>query len=285
MEARFYRIAGLCFRVQGQSCWFSERDGLLSKFRVPEDKWDVDCVLDVVENLSQPEGEFSVHDGDNRIFLLEDRIIRYVGAAADSLSSAYIRIERKDRHHAVQIKRKAIPHGLTSNAIMRCLEVVHHMTQTGGFLLHASWIRIDGKAVLFTGPSGVGKSTQAALWVQHRNATLVNGDRAAVFPLEDQVQVRGVPYCGSSGVTENLTMPLAAVVCLSQAPETTITRLTGARAFHRLWQECCINVWNPGDLEQASESVSAVISRVPIFHLSCTPDLSAVLALEKEGVV
>jgi hypothetical protein len=80
-------------------------------------------------------------------------------------------------------------------------------------------------------------------------------------------------------------MPLAAVVCLSQAPETTITRLTGARAFRRLWQECCINVWNPGDLEQASESVSSVISRVPIFHLSCTPDLSAVLALEKEGVV
>lgn len=285
MEERYYQLAGLRFRVLGQPQWFSQEEGILHEFVAPVGDYDVECTLAVVDTLSGPEGALCFQDPGNRVFRLPDGMLRYKGSVAQSLDGAYIRILRKGSRSTVQIKRDAIPFGVTSKVIISCLEAVHHLTAAGGFLLHASWIEAGGKAILFTGPSGVGKSTQAALWEQHRGTRLINGDRAAVFPMGEAAQVRGIPFCGSSGITKNLTMPLAAVVCLSQAPETFITRLTGARAFRRLWQECCINIWNPEDIESCTQSVSDVVSRIPIYHLACTPDLSAVLALEQEGVV
>lgn len=285
MEERFYRLAGLRFRVLGQKRWFTQENGILSEFVAPAGDYDVQCTLDVVEALSDPEGELCFQDPGSRVFRLSDGMLRYKGSVESTLDGAYIRILRRGNQSTVQLKKDAIPFGITSKVIISCLEAVHHLTAAGGFLLHASWIKVGEKAILFTGPSGVGKSTQAALWEQHREAMLVNGDRAAVFPVEGGAQVRGIPYCGSSGVTKNLTLPLAAVVCLSQAPQTSITRLTGIGAFRRLWGECCINIWNPEDIECCTQSVSDVVSRVPIFHLACTPDLSAVLALEQEGVL
>ena len=35
-----------------------------------------------------------------------------------------------------------------------------------------------GKAIAFSGPSGVGKSTQAEIWKQCFQADILNGDRA-----------------------------------------------------------------------------------------------------------
>jgi hypothetical protein len=279
VQERFFQMAGLRFRVLGEQ--FAQSQGLLAEFCAPKGDWDAEYTLETVDQLSQPEGELCFQDAGNCIFRTADGVIRYKGALKQSLEGAYIRIFRRGNTGLVQIKRSSIPQGITSKVIVSCLEIVHHLTAAGGFLLHASWIDVGGEAILFTGPSGIGKSTQAALWQRHRQAELINGDRAAVFPGREGVEVRGIPFCGSSGVTQNRTLPLKAVVYLSQAPQTDITPLTGGKAFRRLWPECCINVWNPEDIASCTQSLSQTLMQVPVFHLSCTPDGSAVQALEK----
>jgi hypothetical protein len=77
-------------------------------------------------------------------------------------------------------------------------------------------------------------------------------------------------------------LPIAAIVYLSQAPESRICRLTGTAAFRRLWEGCSINVWDPDDMERCTDAVSGTVASVPVYHLACTPDESAVLALAKE---
>lgn len=94
-------------------------------------------------------------------------------------------------------------------------------------------------------------------------------------------QVRGIPFSGSSGVGKNEQMPLAAVVYLSQAPRTTIAPLTGFRAFRKLWEGCSVNLWDRADVDTCAENVTRVLERVPMYHLACTPDESAVRALEQ----
>ena len=47
-----------------------------------------------------------------------------------------------------------------------------------GLLLHSSFIRWRGEGILFSAPSGTGKSTQADLWVKYEDAEILNGDRA-----------------------------------------------------------------------------------------------------------
>lgn len=139
--------------------------------------------------------------------------------------------------------------------------------------------------MLFTAPSGTGKSTQAQLWCDHRGAELINGDRIAV----GNGMIYGIPFCGSSTVAKNVTLPLAAVVYLSQAPTNTITRLRGVAAFRKLWEGCSVNVWDEEDMDRCSRAVMDTVAAVPVLHLACTPDERAVAlleqALKEEGVL
>jgi hypothetical protein len=96
------------------------------------------------------------------------------------------------------------------------------------------------------------------------------------------VVVRGIPFCGSSGVCENESFPLEAIVYLSQAPKTEILPLRGVQAFRRVWEGCSVNVWNVEDVSTCTDAVLDVVQRVPVFHLACTPDETAVEALERE---
>lgn len=48
------------------------------------------------------------------------------------------------------------------------------MLQKDSFILHSAYIRHRGRAILFSAPSGTGKSTQASLWAQYAGAVFQN---------------------------------------------------------------------------------------------------------------
>ena len=149
-------------------------------------------------------------------------------------------------------------------------------------ILHASFIEHNGKAVLFTAPSGTGKSTQADLWVKHRGTEIINGDRAVIRLIDGKAYACGIPFAGSSSYCKNATLPLAAIVYLGQAPETSIERMTPVAAFRKIWEECTVNIWDADDVELATNIVLDIIIQTPLYYLPCTPDESAILALENE---
>lgn len=281
MVSRVYEIAGVRLLVSIPKAFMYKEEGALEAFLVDSECWDRTLTMQVVERLSDPEGEQVFQTPGQRIFRLEDGQIRYEGVVSESLDGAYLRIERRGENSTVQVLKSSVSYGITPKLVLKAMEAEHLICDAGGFLLHASWIEIGGKGILFTGPSGIGKSTQAALWCQHRGAELLNGDRAAVFG----DHARGIPFRGSSGVGLNRKTPLAAIVYLSQATETTIVRLTGARAFRRLWEGCSVNIWNPADMERTTAAVMATLNGVPVYHLSCRKDISAIEALEKEGIL
>ena len=49
----------------------------------------------------------------------------------------------------------------------------------------------------------------------------------------------------------------------------------------KIWEGVSVNSWDKKDVEQVSQVVSEVVQEIPIFHLTCTPDESAVIALEE----
>lgn len=281
MVQRMYEIAGVRLRVSIPEDWMYSEDGALSEFVTDSDRWDRTLSMQVVDCLSDPEGDLVFQTPGKRIYRLDDGQIRYEGVVAKSLDGAYLRIERRGNDSTVQVLKSAIICGITPKLVLKAMEAEHLICDAGGFLLHASWIDVGGKGILFTGPSGVGKSTQADLWNRYRGAEILNGDRAAVFGNH----ARGIPFRGSSGVGLNRKTKLAAIVYLTQAADTSLQRLTGARAFRRLWEGCSVNIWNSVDMEKTTAAVMDTLTSVPVYHLACRKDLTAIEALEKEGIV
>lgn len=274
---RYYHIAGLGFRVTGREEEFYQNDRVLSPFRTEVPQWDLAVQMEIVEHLPSPEGEMIFSDGGRVVYRNGQTQLSYNGDCPEHASMC---ICRRGSETLAQVMRSSIPNRLVSKLALTAMELEHRIVEARGFLLHASYVRHGDGAILFTAPSGTGKSTQAELWCRLRDAELINGDRVAVMQTSDGFLAWGVPYSGSSGVSKNVTLPVKAIVYLSQAKTTTIQPLRGVRAFRHLWEGCCANVWNREDVEHCTQTVSNAVQRVPVFHLACTPDESAVRALE-----
>lgn len=166
--------------------------------------------------------------------------------------------------------------------IMSAIGIEHIVVAGGGLILHSSYIETPFGGVLFTAPKQTGKSTQATLWEKYENAEILNGDRALVSVKGNAITVSGVPYSGSSGICKNKTLPIAAIVELSQAKENKLTRLSGAEGVKVLLSGTWANTWDSEDMTKITDTAIKIAQNVPMFHLSCLPDKEAVAILKEE---
>lgn len=150
-------------------------------------------------------------------------------------------------------------------------------------LLHASLIKYKDKTIAFAGPSGIGKSTQAALWHEYLGADILNGDRTALRRTSDCYYAYGCPYAGTSGIYKNDSAPLCAIVVLRQAKQNRITRIRPVEAFSYLYPELSIHSWDKDFVAQSTDLLLQLLSDIPVYLLECVADESAVV-LTKKGI-
>ena len=85
--------------------------------------------------------------------------------------------------------------------------------------MHASVVANEGKAVLFMGKSGTGKSTHTRLWLEHiPGSSLLNDDNPIVRIVGDEVIAYGSPWSGKTHCYKSESAPAAGFVRLKQAP-------------------------------------------------------------------
>lgn len=149
-----------------------------------------------------------------------------------------------------------------------------------GILLHAAFIQYKNKGILFTGPSGIGKSTQAALWEQHLGAEIINGDRA-VLRKAGIWTAYGSPYAGSSGIYRRENAPVCAIVALHQGKENKLEKLSGKEALAEIYPQLAACPFDKGFMEKVTDLALALLNDVPVYRLSCLPDQSATICLQK----
>ncbi len=147
--------------------------------------------------------------------------------------------------------------------------------------LHASCVETHLGGILFSGKSGIGKSTQSELWCRHRNAMLINGDRPILSMTEDRWLAWGSPYAGSSRCHINRSCPVSAIVMLRQDSRNSLRRLTQPEAFRAIWSGLTMNSWNKTLVERAVELTMKLLHAVPVYEFACTPDIRAVDYLEE----
>lgn len=142
-------------------------------------------------------------------------------------------------------------------------------------LTHSSFVTLKGKGILFTGYSGVGKTTQAELWENFLGAEIVNGDKAFVRETDGTFFAYGLPWKGSSEYCLNRKAPLSAIVVLRQSGENRITKL-GETATEYILPHVFLPHWDKDCLNKALDTFDRLLKNVPVFLLECRPDEDAV---------
>lgn len=157
------------------------------------------------------------------------------------------------------------------NIIMRNLILVHE-----GIILHASSVKWIGKGIIFTAPSGTGKSTQARLWETYMGADVLNDDAPALKISNKQITVHGTPWCGSHSKHMNTCAPLAAIFVLEQNKENRIRRLTQRELTSRLLPRFLLPYHDPHFMDIALQHFAGITASTPVYLLQCRPDREAV---------
>lgn len=154
------------------------------------------------------------------------------------------------------------------------------LLKNSALILHASYIIWNGWGILFTAPSGTGKSTQAELWKKYRGARIINGDRAVIREKDGQLWTYSLPFAGSSGICLNKDAPLAAIAVLEQAGEDEVHRMSGINSVKHLYTQCAVNRWNAEEVSAVTRLLENMSGEAEIVKLRCRPCESAVDILE-----
>ena len=166
----------------------------------------------------------------------------------------------------------------TLGGILRMVPMRRTLLQHGVLFIHASQIGLGDKGILFTAPSGTGKTTQAKLWHKFRGAELLCNDRT----LTDGHLTYGFPTDGSEPVITGERRSLGAIVVLQQAPQNTVRRLRPREILLQLLPQIVLDTWDPAAAPAAMELILNLIPQTPVYLLRCTPDEHAVQCLEQQ---
>lgn len=144
--------------------------------------------------------------------------------------------------------------------------------------IHASCIKKGGKALVFLGESGTGKSTHSRLWQEFvPEVTLLNDDEPIVRVMHDgSVRVYGAPWSGSTPCYCNDSAEVAAFVHLFQHPENKLRQLSPLEAVSSLMLSASLLRSDSRNKQMVFGTLSDILNAVPVFRLDCRPDREAV---------
>ena len=145
--------------------------------------------------------------------------------------------------------------------------------------IHSSCIVYQGKAVLFLGESGTGKSTHTRLWREHiEGAVLLNDDSPMIRVEDGKVWAYGSAWSGKTPCYKQERYELAACVRLSQAPFNQIRNLSVLQAYGAIHPSCAPEfAYDEALYDEVSQTIGQILSVVPCYHLACLPNREAAL--------
>ncbi len=157
------------------------------------------------------------------------------------------------------------------------------LAQRHGLLpLHGSAINYKGDVILFSAPSGTGKSTHARMWktLYKDDVSWVNDDKPLLKVEESGIYVYGAPFSGQHHSNTNEKKPLKAIVFLKQGVTDDVTLLSEKEALKHLM----INTLRPTEealWDNALKQFEVILKQIPIYHLDASLSTKAVKSIKK----
>ena len=166
----------------------------------------------------------------------------------------------------------------------------------GFFAIHSASILYRDQVWLFSGHSGMGKSTHTNLWKEQFGTEIINGDlnligwnsgkqdssgqNANKTSSKGHPIVYGMPWCGTSGISSTKSYPLGGIVLLGRSDNDHFESLTNDQKIVRVMQRMISPVWTEDMLEANLKCADKLAKEVPIYYLLCTKEPSAAYVMK-----
>lgn len=255
----------------------------MEKFSVETDSADYTYIITAVDILPEAEGELIVDRVDLQVFHTKEGLeSRRIGVKGEARPYALYRETARNRAEIFVSRWYLAEVEKYEVVFLSLLALERRLAEQPCLILHCAYTEYQGKAMLFSAPSGTGKTTQAGLWEQYRGSRTVNGDKALLEYDGKAWTANGWPVCGTSEVCENKKLPIGCIVMLSQAKLNQAWRLRLAEAFTSLYGQITMNRWDRAGLVKNLDLLERLVGKVPIYHLACDISEDAVKTLEQE---
>ena len=162
---------------------------------------------------------------------------------------------------------------LINNPNYNILTMIHLeqlLLSVDALILHSCYTEYQNEAILFTAPSGTGKTTQANLWKKNYDISIINGDKCLLQKYNETYYACGFFLSGSAEECENKSMPIKAIVIVRQDKEDYIEEISDANKVGLLYSEITINDWNFDFVNKSLDLLEDLISKIPVLILHCT---------------
>jgi hypothetical protein len=185
-----------------------------------------------------------------------------------SLERGDFRAEWEPASRTGRIRQTANPYSI--DAVLR---IVHTLVlaRQGGFLMHSASAIRNGKAFLFAGVSGAGKTTISRL--APPDVTLLTDEISYVRKTVTGYVAFGTPFTGElAKIGENVSAPLTALYLLAQGPENRIDPIPASDAARSILANVLFFAEDEELVQSTFHSAFEFVGRVPVSRLTFMPD-------------
>lgn len=150
-------------------------------------------------------------------------------------------------------------------------------------LAHSSCVKHKGKAWMFLGKSGTGKSTHSRMWLSALEDVVLMNDDHPVIRIDDEghVTAYGSPWSGKTRCYKNMQAPVGGIIRISRAPYNKARRLSPIQSYASLMTSFSGMTWEKDLADGRDRTIQGIISKVPCWVMECLPDEDAAKVCSK----
>lgn len=179
-----------------------------------------------------------------------------------------VRAKESDLRKQLELFSQGGPGYAESICVYR--DICRRLPEYGAFVFHAAAVECDGASYAFSAPSGTGKSTHAALWLDAfgDRARIINGDKPVIRICNEGIYVCGTPWCGKEGQNTNAESPLRALCFIERGTENSIRSIEKSEAVMRIMPQILM----PREEKEADllfGLLDRALSLLPLYVLRC----------------
>lgn len=268
------KIGGICIKLCGPAEIFPEQ---FAPFFCGEDRADQTIEVKIAVPMNKPNGTVLIRNKEMSICEWEDGYLvlfhqmKNVIEAYMTKDGSYVRIyalmqqteeEKENLFHAIR------------------LFYLYLAQRKGLYAIHSASILYQDKAWLFSGHSGMGKSTHTALWHEQIHTPYLNGDLNLIGEEDGKLKVYGMPWCGTSGIYTTKTQDLGGIVLLGRDSRDHLEELGVAEKIVRVMQRMISPAWTKEQMEVNLEFAERIAAKSQVYYLKCTKNPSAVAPIK-----